>query len=46
MTGAASERELAAAPGVPVRWLPIGEPVEISTSGSAAAGGGSDGGGG
>jgi L-ascorbate metabolism protein UlaG (beta-lactamase superfamily) len=39
------ERELAAAPDVPVRWLPIGEPVEISTSGSAAADAGRGGGG-
>jgi L-ascorbate metabolism protein UlaG (beta-lactamase superfamily) len=31
------ERELAAAPDVPVRWLPIGEPTELSTSGSAAS---------
>ena len=29
---AATERELAAAPDVPIRWLPIGEPVELSTS--------------
>jgi L-ascorbate metabolism protein UlaG (beta-lactamase superfamily) len=43
---AAIERELAAAPDVPVRWLPIGEPVLLSTSGSAAAAGGSEGGGG
>jgi L-ascorbate metabolism protein UlaG (beta-lactamase superfamily) len=43
---AAVERELAAAPDVPVRWLPIGEPVELSTSGSAAAGGRSGGTGG
>jgi L-ascorbate metabolism protein UlaG (beta-lactamase superfamily) len=48
----AIERELAAAPDVPVRWLPIGEPVELSTSGGAAGAaadgrsGGSDGGGG
>jgi L-ascorbate metabolism protein UlaG (beta-lactamase superfamily) len=49
---AAIERELAAAPDVPVRWLPIGEAVELSTSGSAASaaaggpGAGSDDGGG
>jgi L-ascorbate metabolism protein UlaG (beta-lactamase superfamily) len=43
---AAIEREFAAAPDVPVRWLPIGEPVELSTSGSAAAAAGSDGDGG
>jgi hypothetical protein len=34
----AIERELAAAPDVPVRWLPIGEPVELSTSEGAASG--------
>jgi L-ascorbate metabolism protein UlaG (beta-lactamase superfamily) len=39
----AIEREFDAAPDVPLRWLPIGEPVEISTSGSAAAGGRSGG---
>ena len=31
---AAIERELERAPDVPVRWLPIGEPVELSPSGS------------
>jgi L-ascorbate metabolism protein UlaG (beta-lactamase superfamily) len=34
----AIERELAAAPDVPVRWLPIGEPIELSTSEGAASG--------
>jgi L-ascorbate metabolism protein UlaG (beta-lactamase superfamily) len=34
----AIERELAAAPDVPVRWLPIGEQVELSTSEGAASG--------
>ena len=30
---AAIERVLAAAPDIPVRWLPIGEPIELETSG-------------
>ncbi len=34
---AAIERVLAAAPDVPVRWLPMGEPVELSTDGAAGA---------
>ena len=41
----AIERELAAAPDVPVRWLPIGEPVDLSTSESEAGGERSGGGG-